>query len=177
MRTALGGRGQPRSFAEAEAAFERAWSEPRHTQVTLPPVDVNRVLEEQYAPARELTVTRAMLWDLEARKARDPARYIPSVAQEGRQWAREVVGDEERLRGASRQRLWPTGEVARVLERAYLHHGQQRVVFLGAPELLDEDGRLLRGDRRQPLFHVEHAVGGAEARPLSLWRAVHLTEE
>ena len=29
----------------------------------------------------------------------------------------------------------------------------------------------------QPIFHVEHSVGGTEADPLNLWRIVNLTEE
>jgi len=29
----------------------------------------------------------------------------------------------------------------------------------------------------QPLFHVEHSVGGDESRPLNRWRIVHLTDK
>ncbi len=28
----------------------------------------------------------------------------------------------------------------------------------------------------QPLFHVEHSVGGDESRPLNKWRIVHFTD-
>jgi hypothetical protein len=176
MRTVSIEQPQARSFAEAEAEFARAWSNPRYTQVTLEPLDVNRVLQERYTLARELTFTRALLWDVEARKARDPLHYIPTVVQEGHSWAFQTRGDEERLLRASQQRQWLTGDVGLVLEQAYLNHRQQRVIFLGAAELRDADGALLRSDARQPLFHVEHAVGGAETRPLNLWRAVHLTD-
>ena len=117
-----------------------------------------------------------MLWDVEARKARDPLHYIPTVVQEGHSWAFARVGDKERLLRASQQRQWLTGEVGLVLEEAYLNHTQQRVIFLGAGELRDQDGTLLRSDPRQPLFHDEHAVGGTEERPLNLWRIVHLTD-
>jgi hypothetical protein len=167
---------QAQTFAEAEAELARAWSNRRYTQVTLEPVDVNRVLQEHYTLARELTFTRAMLWDVEVRKARDPLHYIPSVVQAGHSWAFQTAGDEERLLRASLQRQWLTGDVGLILERAYLNHKQQRVIFLGASELGDADGALLRSDARQPLFHVEHAVGGTETRPLNLWRAVHLTD-
>jgi hypothetical protein len=165
-----------RTFAEAEAEFSRAWSNPRYMQVTLEPVDVNQALEAHYWLAQVLTFTRTMLWDVEARKARDPLHYIPTVVKEGHSWAFETSGDEERLLRTSRQRQWLTGEVGLVLEQAYLNHAQQRVIFLGARELRDADGTLLRSDPRQPLFHVEHAVGGTERRPLNLWRIVHLTD-
>src|SRR5262245_35146131 len=95
------GHGRAQSFTEAEGEFGRAWSEPRYSQVTLTPSDVNRVLQEHYGLSRALTFTRAMLWDVEARKARDPLHYIPSVAQEGHSWASHRVGDEERLLRAS----------------------------------------------------------------------------
>jgi hypothetical protein len=92
-------------FTTAEREFARAWFNPAYTQSELESIDVNRVLRESYALSQPLTFTRAMLWDVEVRKARDPQR----------------------------------------------------------------------GDGRQPLFHVEHAVGGTEAQPLNLWRIVHLT--
>ena len=44
------------------------------------------------------------------------------------------------------------------------------------PEFADADGTLLRAGTGQPLFHVEHAVGGAEQQPLNRWRIVHLTD-
>jgi hypothetical protein len=62
-----------------------------------------------------------------------------------------------------------------VLEETHVSHDQQRVIFLGRAELLGPTGASLRSDERQPLFHVEHAVGGTEAWPLNLWRIVHLT--
>jgi hypothetical protein len=35
----------------------------------------------------------------------------------------------------------------------------------------------LHADPFQPLFHVEHAVGGTENAPTNLWRIVVLTDE
>ncbi len=52
----------------------------------------------------------------------------------------------------------------------------QKVTFLGATKLSDGDGNVLRAGTRQPLFHVEHSVGGDESRPLNKWRIVHLTD-
>jgi hypothetical protein len=44
------------------------------------------------------------------------------------------------------------------------------------PQLTDADGTLLRAGTGQPLFHVEHSVGGTDAQPLNRWRIVHLTD-
>jgi hypothetical protein len=39
------------------------------------------------------------------------------------------------------------------------------------------DGGELNASNFQPLFHVEHAVGGSMEDPLNLWRIVIMTEE
>ena len=44
------------------------------------------------------------------------------------------------------------------------------------PELTDADGTPLRAGTGQPLFHVEHSVGGTEQQPANRWRIVHLTD-
>ncbi len=121
-----------------------------------------------------------MLWDMEVRKAWRPDLYIPSLAQEGSAgtWSRRsMAGGAEALLRSSQQRLWlkPT-EYGLVLEQVYLDPSQQKVTFIGAAELSDGDGNVLRAGTRQPLFHVEHSVGGDELRPLNKWRIVHLTD-
>jgi len=64
-----------------------------------------------------------------------------------------------------------------ILERALLNHREQKTTFLGAAELTGPDGTRLRAGSGQPLFHVEHSVGGgSESQPLNQWRIVHLTE-
>ena len=165
------------SFAAAERELEIAWRNPNHTPIELPPVDVNRILQDYYVLSHPLTFTRAMMWDVEVRKARDPLRYIPAVVQEGTIWDRTFLpnGDEFFLR-ASRQRLWLTGEVGTILEETHLSHDRQSVIFFGRVQFRTETGERIHRDERQPLFHVEHAVGGTESRPLSLWRIVHLTD-
>jgi hypothetical protein len=162
--------------ATAEREFARAWLNPAYTQIELKPIDVNRVLREAYTLTQPLTFTRAMLWVVEVRKARDPQSYIPSVVQEGQIWNRRFLenGDEVFLR-ASRQRQWLSGQYGMVLEETHVSHDQQRVIFLGRAEVPGPTGVSLHSDDRQPLFHVEHAVGGTEAGPLNLWRIVHLT--
>ncbi len=47
-----------------EGEFQRTWADPSNTRFELPPIDVNRVLAEQYHTSEPLTFTRAMLWDL-----------------------------------------------------------------------------------------------------------------
>lgn len=44
-----------------ERAFARAWAEPSNTRIELPPVDINRVLQERYRVSEPFTFTRDML--------------------------------------------------------------------------------------------------------------------
>ncbi len=163
-----------------EGEFERAWADPSNTRFELPPVDVNRVLAEHYRTSEPLTFTRTMLWDMEGRKAWRPDRYIPSVVQKGSAgtWSKRSVADgTESFVRSSQQRLWlEPAEYGLVLEQVCLNLTQQKVTFMGAAELPDRDGNVLRADARQPLFHVVHSVGGDESRPRNRWRIVHLTD-
>ncbi|MDE2880225.1 MAG: hypothetical protein OYL41_08740 [Acidobacteriota bacterium] len=162
-----------------EEAFERAWTDRDNTRIELPPVDVNRVLAGHYRTGEPLTFTRTMMWDMEVKKAFRPDLYIPSVVAEGsaRTWGRRAaIGGAESFMRCSEQRfrLEPSRR-GLVLERVFLNPARQSATFIGAPELLDEDGNLLRAGTGQPLFHVEHSAGGEESRPLNRWRIVYLT--
>ena len=162
-----------------EEEFERAWTRPGNTRIELPPVDVNRVLARYYRTSQPLRFTRTMLWDMEVKKAFRPDLYIPSVVSAGssRFWRRQAAADgTESFLRCSRQRLrLEPLETGLVLEQVLLDPTRQSATFIGAPELLDRDGTLLRAGRRQPLFHVEHSVDGGECRPLNRWRIVYLT--
>jgi hypothetical protein len=150
-RGRTGGRHRPSGRAEAHTSFELA-----------------------PFPARPFTAL--MLWDAELRKAWDPATYIPSVVRSSRAWGRQVLPDgDEHFWRISEQRGWRTGEFAVVIEEVFVNHRARRITFLGRSEARDEKGGLLRATAQQPLFHVEHAVGGTEDAPLILWRMVHLT--
>src|SRR5919197_1496318 len=72
-----------------EADSARAWNTPGHTRYRLPDTDVNKVLAARYTTSAPLTLTRAMLWDMEVRKAARPGTYIPYVVQAGsdRSWS------------------------------------------------------------------------------------------
>ena len=66
-----------------EALLEEAWNKPGNTVIELPPVDVNQVLRDRYEADPGLRITRTMLWDMEARKAAAPDKYIPTVVRPG----------------------------------------------------------------------------------------------
>ena len=163
-----------------EEEFERAWTDPGNTQIELSPVDINLVLAQYYRTSEPLGFTRTMLWDMEVKKAFRPDLYIPSVVTAGSSqfWHRQAAADgAESFVRCSRQRLWlKPSEHGLVLEQVFLNPARQSATFIGAAELLDKDGNLLRAGEGQPLFHVEHSVDGDELRPLNLWRIVYLTE-
>jgi len=162
-----------------EAEFARTWNTPGHTRYHLPDTDVNKVLAARYTTSAPLTLTRAMLWEMEARKAAHPGTYIPYVVQAGsdRSWSGHHGDGGEYLDRCSMQRLWlAPHRYQLILERAFLNHREQKITFLGVPQLTGPDGTPLHAGTGQPLFHVEHSVGGSELQPLNQWRIVHLTE-
>ena len=57
------------AFDSAEREYNDAWSAPSSTRFELPPVDVNKILKERYRLSPEQTLTRAMIWDMETKKA------------------------------------------------------------------------------------------------------------
>ena len=73
------------------------------------------------------------------------------------------------------QRGWITPEEGRILEDVHVSHAEQRIFFQGRATMTAEDGGTLRASDFQPLFHVEHGVGGSDDEPLNLWRIVLLT--
>lgn len=164
------------SFTSAKAEFEKAWRDPNCTQFELPAVDVNKVLKERYTASAPIHVTRTMVWDMELKKAWDPATYIPYVVSGGRSWGRHGLEDGcERFFRSSDQRAWISEDRGRVLEDVFINHAAREIIFLGRAELVADTGERVRARDLQPLFHVEHAAGGSEVNPLNLWRIVVLT--
>lgn len=166
------------SFSKAREEFDEAWHSSGCTAIEPEPVDVNALLQDHYSTSGPLRLTKPMLWDAEVKKAWDPGTYIPRVVREGESWGRVPLDNgEECFLRASQQRAWKADVYGRVLEEVYVSPSEQSVLFLGRTELPRDDGRILQAGNHQPLFHVEHAVGGTDSNPLNLWRIVHLTTE
>ena len=106
-----------------------------------------------------------------------PLPRPPYVVSEGKSWGRHRLRDgSEHFFRSSEQLGWITEERGTVLEEVLVDHAGQRILFLGR-EFLKRDGERLRTGNFQPLFHVEHAVGGSRNNPLNMWRIVILTPE
>jgi hypothetical protein len=165
------------TFDSAEREYNEAWSAPSSTRFELPPVDVNKVLKERYRVSPQQSLTRAMIWDMETRKAWDPLTYIPYVVSQARSWSRTTLRDgATRFCRSSLQRGWIASEEGRILEDVFVSDAKQTIYFLGRPRMVEESGNALVASPFQPLFHVRHAVGGSEQAPLNLWSIVHLTD-
>lgn len=156
-----------------ETVFAQAWADPANTRYEMRPIDVNAVLAERYEVSEPLVLTRTLLWDIEVRKARQPDLYIPRVVAEG---SAQAWGSDDTYVRCSSQRLWlEPDRRGLIIEQTHLNRAKQTVTFIGAASHPGPDGEPLQATSDQPLFHVEHAVGGDEDRPLNLWRTVHLT--
>jgi len=165
------------TFDSAEREYRDAWSNPAHTRFELPSVNVNKVLRDRYRVS-DARLTRAMIWDMETKKAWDPLTYIPYVVSEGRSWGRHRLSDgAERFSRSSSQRGWITPAEERVLEDVFVSHERQSIFFLGRKRMTSEAGTELQASTFQPIFHVEHGVGGTEDEPLNLWSIVLLTSQ
>ena len=166
------------SFSKAKKEFEKAWQDPNHTPIELEAVDVNALLQTHYSINVSFRLTKSLMWDAEVKKAWDPKTYIPGVVREGNSWSRKTLKDgEECFLRASQQRAWLKDTYGPVVEEVYLSPHERKIIFLGRSESPTGDGPTLEAGGHQPLFHVEHAVGGTHERPLNLWRIVHLTTE
>lgn len=67
---------------DAENEFEKCWDNPKYTAIKLNGLDVNAILA-CYATSKNIHITKAMLWDMEKKKAWNPAKYISYVLQAG----------------------------------------------------------------------------------------------
>jgi len=100
---------------------------------------------------------------MESKKAWDPRTFIPYVVSEGRSYGRNSLPDGSiRFCRSSMQKSWIVPGEGRILEDVYVSDAEQSVFFLGCDRMAGEDGSELVASKFQPLFHVRHAVGGAE---------------
>lgn len=165
------------SFAAAAVEFESAWANPRNTRFELPAVDINKVLSDRYEAHKPVQLTRSMVWDMELKKSWDPATYIPYLISRSHSWGRYFLDDgNERFVRELTSQAWITNTIGPVFEDVFVNHTEQKIFFLGQAELETETGETIRTNGFQPLFSVEHAIGGTEGNPLNLWRIVILTE-
>jgi hypothetical protein len=164
------------SFEAAIRTYREAWADPAHTRFELPPLNVNKVLRDRYRMEPQRQLTRSMIWDMESKKAWDPRTFIPYVVSEGRSYGRNSLQDGSiRFCRSSMQKGWIAPGEGRILEDVYVSDTEQSVFFLGCDRMAGEDGSELVASKFQPLFHVRHAVGGAEDEPLNIWSIVLLT--
>ena len=166
------------TFKRAKQEFDDAWQNSNYTRVELPPVDVNRVLRERYTiePAGT-TMTLTQLWDMETKKAWDPATYIPYVVSRGRSWGRHALEQGcEGFQRTSDQVAWINSSRGEVIEDVAISHIERKIVFLGQSQIVDDRGQTIHAGDFQPLFHVVHGAEGSEERPLNTWHIVVMTE-
>jgi hypothetical protein len=164
------------AFDAAEREYGAAWADPSNTRFELPPVNVNRILKARYRVTPDRALTRTQIWDMETKKAWDPLSYIPYVVSEGRSWGRTTLRDgSKRFSRSSLQQGWITPEDGTVLEDVFVSDAKQTIYFLGRRRMAQENGTEIEASSFQPLFHVQHGVGGSEEEPLNLWSIVLLT--
>src|SRR5947208_15115640 len=97
------------TFADAQREYDDAWNKPSNTRFELPAVNVNKVLRERYRLTPQKSLTSAMIWDMETKKAWDPRSYIPYVVSQGQSWGRTTLRDGcKRFSRSSMQRGWIT---------------------------------------------------------------------
>lgn len=163
---------------DAENEFEKCWHNLKYTAIQLDDVDVNQALSF-YNMEKPLHFTKTMLWDMEKRKAWNPANYIPYVIKQGsaKSWNKHPCPetDGEIFVRCSAQKMWldPT-RYEDVYEEVYVNEKTKIVTFLGVTTLPEKNKEIRP---KQFLFHVQHGAAGTEDNPLNTWRIVHLTNE
>ncbi len=163
----------------AQAQFEAAMKNPNYFSYQPPANDINEILGRDLA-LKDVRLTKEELWQAEKRKAFEPVVYIPHVLKTGRAEVYGVNDSDPKeiiFRRFSEQRSWQDDTVmANVLEEVHVFEEDQKIIFLGRPleDLASDLGT--KNHPTQPLFYVEHSVGGDEDKPLNLWKIVFLTD-
>ncbi|KAL7793695.1 hypothetical protein V8C37DRAFT_377916 [Trichoderma ceciliae] len=164
-----------------EELLEAAFNDPNNTPIIFEPSNVNRVIRSgHYDADPDLIYTKTQLWDMEVKKAHNPAKYLRHVLRPGSLQVFNVQrnGPTETFVRVSDQRTWldPT-KYNTVIERVFLDHDEEKAFFIGVSEVEGPDGRKIVAGTEQPLFYVEHSVVGTENEPLNVWRIVHLDKD
>ncbi|MBP6986069.1 MAG: hypothetical protein KBB83_05700 [Alphaproteobacteria bacterium] len=159
---------------DAIQEFEGAWNNPDFTHYEAIVADVNKLIAlETDVNLNKHRLTGEQLWDAEKKKAWDPQTYIPHAVIKGESYDRSQPNEDEvTFKRRSEQRSWlDPNVIVPVLEEVHIFEKLRKAVFLGRAV---DDADSIKG---QPIFHVEHSVGGSEDNPLSLWRIIMLTPD
>jgi hypothetical protein len=163
---------------DAENEFEKCWNNPNYTAIQLDDVDVNHSLSH-YTLQKPIHFTKKMLWDMETKKAWNPANYISYVVKAGsaKSWDKHPcpkTGGEIFVRCSAQKKWLEPSIYEMVYEEVYVNEKAKLITFIGVTAL-PEKKEIIHPS--QPLFHVQHGASGTEDRPLNTWRIVHLTRD
>lgn len=169
------------AFQDHEAILEAAFSDPSNTPIVLEPSDVNKILQSGYYDVDpDLHYSKTQLWDMEIKKAHNPAKYLRHILRPGslKVFNIQRQGPTETFVRITDQATWldPT-KFNTVIEQVFIDYDKERIFFIGVPEVDGLDGRKIVAGGEQPLFHVEHSVVGTEEEPINIWRIVHLDKD
>lgn len=160
--------------------FEAAFADPSNTAITIPPANVNKVIQHSYKIDQPFTYTRTQLWEMETNKAHHPDKYLRHLLRPGSLKVLNLdrQGSIETFVRVTDQRLWKDpSRFTTVIEQVYLNHDTQRAFFIGIDQVMTIDGDVITRGKEQPNFHVEHSAAGTETEPLNIWRIVHLDKD
>jgi hypothetical protein len=168
------------AFQNHEEILEAAFNDPNNTTIALEPSNVNRIIKsDHYDADPNFLYTKTQLWDMEVKKAYNPAKYLRHILRPGSLQVFNIQKDgrtETFVRITDQQKWLDPSEYNTVIEQVFLDHDKEKAVFIGVPEVEGPDGRKIFTGT-QPLFHVEHSAAGTENEPLNEWRIVHLDKD
>lgn len=169
------------AFQNHEEILEAAFKDPNNTPIDLEPSNVNQVIKSRHYDADpDLHYTKTHLWDMEVKKAHNPAKYLRHLLRPGSLQVFNVQkdGPTETFVRITDQGTWldPTKYIT-VIEQVFLDYDKEKAFFIGVPEVEGPDGGKIVAGTQQPLFHVEHSVTGTEDEPLNVWRVVLLDKD
>ncbi|KAL2204010.1 hypothetical protein CC79DRAFT_1107074 [Sarocladium strictum] len=163
-----------------EEIISAATADPSNTPITFPDDHVNQTIANYYTVDEPFTYTHTQLWDMEVKKARNPAKYLRPIIRPGSLKVFDVQtnGDIETFTRVSDQRRFQNpGEFGTVIEQVRIEHKNHKVYFVGIPEVTGPDGEKIVAGKNQPVFHVSHGALGEEDSPRNTWHIVFLTEK
>lgn len=159
--------------------IEAAFADPKNTAVAFPNVDVNKIIAERYDVDEPFTYTHSQLWDMETKKARNPAKYLRPILRPGslKVFGEKREGSIETFTRVTDQRMFTNfDEFTTVIEQVRIDYDDHRIWFVGIPEIEGPDGEKIVAGKKQPTFHVVHGAVGSEEKPFNTWRIVFLTD-